>query len=417
MSIITTYIIADPIPSTLPVSFEYLEYTDVKVTIEGEPFVLVRADFVTDSLISTSRMSLSVGDEVIIKRITSIESGIIDFTSTADVTAENLDTAFNQIRYAVEEAGLGLTDETTIEVTQTQGVPIGTELVGEWATVPSGCLAYDGAQYPKNAYPALWVHAQAQGLVLTKAAYDAELAAKGAVAKYGEDGEFFYMPVQVHVTVPIDGATLGTISEGFRDKAAGNYGKVHKMFCVKAYDTYTDPIAAVTDPIVQQLKDDLVALDTDLRRQMSDLEDDIDESIGTISTGFIGQICAYYGALDGSNRVPGAEDWALCDGAIYSGTQTPDLRGRFIVGEGSGYSYNNTGGASSVTLSVSQIPSHTHTVTDTYIAQGTTGGFSSADFNGMYLTSASRTSSSVGGGSSHENNPPYRALRWVMKVQ
>ena len=48
--------------------------------------------------------------------------------------------------------------------------------------------------------------------------------------------------------------------------------------------------------------------------------------------------------------------WAICNGQ----NGTPDLRDRFIVGAGSAYSVNNTGGANSVTLTEAQIPSHNH---------------------------------------------------------
>lgn len=48
--------------------------------------------------------------------------------------------------------------------------------------------------------------------------------------------------------------------------------------------------------------------------------------------------------------------WALCDGT----NGTPDLRGLFVVGAGGTYAPGDTGGANNVTLSTSQIPSHTH---------------------------------------------------------
>ena len=48
--------------------------------------------------------------------------------------------------------------------------------------------------------------------------------------------------------------------------------------------------------------------------------------------------------------------WVLCNGS----NSTPDLRDRFVVGAGSSYGVNATGGASSVTLSTSQIPAHNH---------------------------------------------------------
>ena len=53
--------------------------------------------------------------------------------------------------------------------------------------------------------------------------------------------------------------------------------------------------------------------------------------------------------------------WVLCDG----NNSTPDLRGRFVVGAGGAYDVGNNGGNSSITLSTSQLPSHSHTATST----------------------------------------------------
>lgn len=50
--------------------------------------------------------------------------------------------------------------------------------------------------------------------------------------------------------------------------------------------------------------------------------------------------------------------WALCDGS----NGTPDLRDRFIVGAGRNYSVNSIGGADSVSLTESQMPSHSHSM-------------------------------------------------------
>jgi microcystin-dependent protein len=58
--------------------------------------------------------------------------------------------------------------------------------------------------------------------------------------------------------------------------------------------------------------------------------------------------------------------WVLCNGS----NSTPDLRDRFVVGAGSTYAVNATGGANTVTLDATMIPAHTHTVS----ATGTTGG-------------------------------------------
>ena len=135
------------------------------------------------------------------------------------------------------------------------------------------------------------------------------------------------------------------------------------------------------------------------------------------------------------NSTSAPSGWYLCDG----NNGTPDLRDRFIVGAGSSYSQGNTGGANSVTLSESQIPSHDHdssvSVSDPGHNHRLRGGADDADSgsyiaagdNGSYLPSArmeqATTGISVsvsihneGGGGSHENRPPYYALTFIMKA-
>ena len=108
--------------------------------------------------------------------------------------------------------------------------------------------------------------------------------------------------------------------------------------------------------------------------------------------------------------------WALCDGT----NSTPDLRDRFVVGAGSTYSVDDTGGADSVTLTTSQIPSHTHSYTDSYVLQsafpsaGIDIDFNSNTYNPNGLLN--KTTGSTGGGGSHENRPPYYALAYIMKT-
>lgn len=130
--------------------------------------------------------------------------------------------------------------------------------------------------------------------------------------------------------------------------------------------------------------------------------------------------------------------WALCDGL----NGTPNLRDRFIVGAGSSYSVNEFGGLASVTLTGSQLPAHSHTGTTnstgahthpvpihTYtgtVSAHNSGGISSKPSNGSEdgtsPTSSSGahshtvTTTNTGGGTSHENRPPYLALAFIMKL-
>ena len=48
--------------------------------------------------------------------------------------------------------------------------------------------------------------------------------------------------------------------------------------------------------------------------------------------------------------------WALCDGT----NGTPDLRGRFIYGHGSGKSFAELGGNETHTLTIDEMPTHNH---------------------------------------------------------
>ena len=56
------------------------------------------------------------------------------------------------------------------------------------------------------------------------------------------------------------------------------------------------------------------------------------------------------------------DGWQLCDGR----SGRPDLRDKFVVGAGYGtssYNIGDTGGNDAVTLSTSNIPSHSHSIT------------------------------------------------------
>ena len=125
--------------------------------------------------------------------------------------------------------------------------------------------------------------------------------------------------------------------------------------------------------------------------------------------------------------------WALCDGT----NGTPDLRNRFIVGAGKSYAIGDKGGAATVALTISEMPSHTHTGTaaedsghthdvtmagmDKYYAKG--GGTTIRALSTQTYTSSSSGAhthsmaiNNTGSNAAHENRPPYYALVYIMKV-
>ena len=121
-----------------------------------------------------------------------------------------------------------------------------------------------------------------------------------------------------------------------------------------------------------------------------------------------GMILLWSGAAD---AIPSG--FVLCDG----NNSTPNLSGRFVVGydaSNSDYDVNDTGGSESVTLTVNQIPAHTHNINLAVRAfyqeprnfgVGTDGSANNSEDTG-----------STGGGQSHENRPPYYALCYIMKT-
>ena len=154
-----------------------------------------------------------------------------------------------------------------------------------------------------------------------------------------------------------------------------------------------------------------------------------------------GLIAIWKGAsnLIGSNASGGTgSGWVLCDGS----NGTPDLRDRFVVGAGSGYSVGSTGGATSVTLSTANLPSHTHGAgsysaasagghTHTFDAHFSSTSLDndegnatiypnlsqrSTDSAGSHTHSVSGTSGATGSGNSFDNRPPYYALCYIMKT-
>ena len=145
--------------------------------------------------------------------------------------------------------------------------------------------------------------------------------------------------------------------------------------------------------------------------------------------------------------------WFLCDGT----NGTPDLRDRFIVGAGSTYAVNATGGAATVTLTQAETPAHTHGYGPVNVVSGGThghaindaghshnynrygstngatpqsdagpgsGGTTGAAATGISLVAGGvhshgygpTNTTSIGSSGSHENRPPYFALCYIRKA-
>ena len=114
------------------------------------------------------------------------------------------------------------------------------------------------------------------------------------------------------------------------------------------------------------------------------------------------------------------DGWALCNGQTANGRTTPNLCDRFVVGAGGEYQPRATGGAKEVTLTVEQIPAHTHD----YKFTGADLSLSWDDDNYFYCqkneysnNKNTKTTESRGGNQPHENRPPFYALCYIMRVR
>lgn len=100
-------------------------------------------------------------------------------------------------------------------------------------------------------------------------------------------------------------------------------------------------------------------------------------------------------------------------GELFGGTWE-QIQGRFLLGQGSGYSAGATGGEAEHTLSVSELPSHRHTgldIDNVYIFGWDNGTKPGTDWmrqlNQGNSTANRITTGYTGGGSAHNNMPPY----------
>lgn len=103
--------------------------------------------------------------------------------------------------------------------------------------------------------------------------------------------------------------------------------------------------------------------------------------------------------------------WALCDGT----NGTPDLRGRFVLGAGGAYNPGDTGGAEEVTLTVAQLPSHSHTYAS-YNSIQSLYPASTGTIKQFAMGSTTKNTKTTGSTSPHPNMPPYYALAYIMKL-
>lgn len=115
-------------------------------------------------------------------------------------------------------------------------------------------------------------------------------------------------------------------------------------------------------------------------------------------------------------------NFKACDGTQVSdaespidGETVPDLNtgNRFLRGN---TSTGGVGGSAQVSLSLSELPSHSHSYTDYTTHPITVAYANSIDFD-HYTDSGSINSGSAGGSGSHENQPQYVDMIFIIRVK
>lgn len=104
----------------------------------------------------------------------------------------------------------------------------------------------------------------------------------------------------------------------------------------------------------------------------------------------------------------------------------PDLRGRLPVHQGNGFVLAETGGAEEITLTVSQIPAHSHAelASNDPGSQSTPGGLvpgrvTGGDIYGAespFTSLAAPTISPTGGNQPHTNFQPYLCVNFIISL-
>jgi microcystin-dependent protein len=130
-------------------------------------------------------------------------------------------------------------------------------------------------------------------------------------------------------------------------------------------------------------------------------------------------IPAGYREFDGSAIVQATHPKLF---ALFGAT-IPDLRGRMLMGAGGapGYAVGALGGTTAETLTAAQsgLPAHSHNTQFQYLAWENTGylrflAHHDASYEQwIYYTSTITANAAQNAAQSHNNMPPYRAIRWI----
>ena len=121
----------------------------------------------------------------------------------------------------------------------------------------------------------------------------------------------------------------------------------------------------------------------------------------------LGGIIMWYGS---TGTIPSG--WSLCNGTTVNGYATPDLRDKFVVGAGSNYAVNTTGGSADAVVVAHE---HTTNIDGGHVIPGNGGSSYSYGGAGTYQSTVFNMNSE-GVSGTNKNLPPYWALCYIMRT-
>ncbi len=93
--------------------------------------------------------------------------------------------------------------------------------------------------------------------------------------------------------------------------------------------------------------------------------------------------------------------------SLFGGTWE-QMKDRFLLGAGGSYAVNATGGEATHTLTINEMPRHSHGISrDDAASSRNADGYIAS---GSYTYDNTGTTNSTGGGAAHNNMPPYLAV-------
>ena len=234
------------------------------------------------------------------------------------------------------------------------------------------------------------------------------LSAEDANTVDGHDANAFAASVHNH-----DGSDInsGTVAEAYIDGTITRDSELDSGLAGKADVGHAHDDNYYTEMELQTSGSANVHWDNLLATMPAGFADGVDNEGGVP----LGVIVMWSGSIA---SIPGG--WALCDGGVHNGVQTPDLRNRFIVGARQDVgdvamtavkgSLLQIGGEHQHTLTIAEMPSHTH-------EESGHGGWPGCACGGDPVGAQTKVQTGpAGGGQPHENCPPFYALAFIMKL-